>query len=290
MLMRCRALAALLTTVLALPAVAAPAGSPGTMLGGVALKSEAAFVVDLDTGETLVAKNPDAVVPVASLTKLMTGLVVLESGASLDEVLETTRDDFYPAKRTPSKLPPGTRLTRGEFLLLALMASENRSAMALSRHYPGGRAAFLARMNSKARELGMRSTHFDDAAGLSDASVSTARDLHLLVRAAAEEPLIAQYSTRREATVRVNRRATKFFNSNRLVRSRGHWDIALQKTGYTNEAGRCLAMQARVSNRNLAMVFLDSFGKLTRYGDASRVRTRLEAEDRKRGGGVSASP
>jgi serine-type D-Ala-D-Ala endopeptidase (penicillin-binding protein 7) len=287
MSMRCRALAALLTSALALPVAAAP----GAMLGGVALKSESAFVVDLDTGETLVAKNADAVVPVASLTKLMTGLVVLESGASLDERLEISKDDYYPAKPTPSKLPVGARLTRGELLLLALMASENRSAMALSRHYPGGRAAFIARMNSKARELGMRSTHFDDPAGLSDASVSTARDLHLLVRAAAEEPLVAQYSTRNEATVRINRRTTKFFSSNRLVRRKGQWDIDLQKTGYTNEAGRCLAMQARVANRRLAMIFLDSFGKLTRYGDASRVRARLESEDRKRGGTtLSASP
>jgi D-alanyl-D-alanine endopeptidase (penicillin-binding protein 7) len=283
-----RALGALCVCVLALgagTALAASAEDPlsAPALGKIRLKSQAALVVDLDTGETLVAKNENDVVPVASLTKLMTGLVVLESKAPLDEMLEITDEDRYPAKRTPSKLTVGTRLTRGELLLLALMASENRAAMALSRHYPGGRVAFIARMNSMASEIGMQSTHFDDPAGLSDASVSSARDLHLLLRAASAEPLIGMYSTQRETVVRVQRRNLRFYNSNRLVRFRGHWDIALQKTGYTNEAGRCLVMQTRVAGRRLAMIFLDSFGKLTRYGDASRVRERIESEQRKRG-------
>jgi D-alanyl-D-alanine endopeptidase (penicillin-binding protein 7) len=277
-----RALGALAASALAFSAGAAdPASAPA--IRNVALKSHVAFVVDLDSGETLVAKNPDIVVPVASLTKLMTGLVVLESQLPLDETLEVTRDDGYPAKPTPSKLRPGTLLTRGELLLLALMSSENRAAMALSRHHPGGRTAFVARMNSKARELGMRSTHFAEPAGLSDASVSTARDLHLLVRAAAEEPLVARYSTQREARVRIERRNVLFVNSNRLVRRRGQWDIALQKTGYTHEAGRCLAMETRVADRRLAMIFHDSWGKLTRYADASRVRQRLESDQRKGG-------
>ena len=288
-----RALGAFIACVFAGSALAAsPENSVSApLLGKVPLKSQAALVVDLDSGETLVAKNEDEVVPVASLTKLMTGLVVVESGFPLDEMLQITKDDSYAAKRTPSKLAAGTRLTRGEMLLLALMASENRAAMALSRHYPGGRPAFMARMNAKARELGMLNTHFDDPAGLSDASVSTARDLHLLMQAAAAEPLIGMYSTQREATVRVQRRNMKFYNSNRLVRRRGQWDIALQKTGYTNEAGRCLVMQTRVAGRRLAMIFLDSFGKLTRYGDASRVRQRIESEQRKLGrASVGASP
>ena len=289
-----RALGALIACVLAGSALAASPENAvsAPLLGKVPLKSQAALVVDLDSGETLVAKNAEAVVPVASLTKLMTGLVVIESGFPLDEMLQITKDDSYPAKRTPSKLAAGTWLTRGELLLLSLMASENRAAMALSRHYPGGRPAFMARMNTKARELGMLHTHFDDPAGLSDASVSTARDLHLLMQAAAAEPLIGLYSTQREATVRIQRRNMKFYNSNRLVRRRGQWDIALQKTGYTNEAGRCLVMQTRVAGRRLAMIFLDSFGKLTRYGDASRVRQRLESEQRKpgRASAAAASP
>lgn len=259
----------------------APASADGAsapVFRDVGLKSQAALVVDLDSGETLVAKNADVVTPVASLTKLMTALVVLESGLPLEERLEVSRDDSYPAKPTPSKLAAGTRLTRGELLLLALMASENRAALALSRHYPGGREAFVARMNAKAQELGMHATHFDEAAGLSSGSVSTARDLHLLVQAAAAEPLIADYSTRREASVRVGKRKLTFINSNRLVRRSKRWDIALQKTGYTHEAGRCLAMEARVADRRLSMIFLDSFGKLTRYGDASRVRQRLERD------------
>jgi len=289
-----RALGALIVSVFAFNAGTAIAASPATslsapVLGKIPLKSQAALVVDLDSGQTLVAKNEDAVVPVASLTKLMTALVVIESGLPLDESLEITKDDSYPAKRTPSKLVAGTRLTRGQLLLLALMASENRAAMALSRHYPGGRSAFIARMNSMAYDLGMRSTYFDDPAGLSDASVSSARDLHRLLQAAAAEPLIGQYSTQRETTVRVQRRNLKFYNSNRLVRRRGHWDIALQKTGYTNEAGRCLVMQTRVAGRRLGMIFLDSFGKLTRYGDASRVRQRIESDQRKLGRAPAAA-
>jgi D-alanyl-D-alanine endopeptidase (penicillin-binding protein 7) len=219
--------------------------------------------------------------PIASLTKLMTALVVLEAQQPGDELLEITRDDVDTEKRTPSRLKVGTRLSRDELLLLALMASENRSALTLSRHFPGGRRAFVARMNAKARELGMTRTRFVDPAGLRSGNVSPPRDLVKLLEAADSEPLIRDYSTRREYTVRVGKRPMKFGNSNRLIRSRA-WSIGLQKTGYTNEAGRCLLMQARVANRRVAMIFLDSFGKLTRYGDASRVRQRLERDGRKR--------
>ena len=252
------------------------------MLDRLALKSGAVLVVDQDSGETLAMKNADAVLPIASLTKVMTAFVILDSAQPLDEMLEITSEDTDREKRTPSRLKVGTRLSRDDLLLLSLMASENRAAMALSRNYPGGREAFVARMNAKARALGMASTHFADAAGLSSRSVSTARDLHRLLTAADAQPLIRDYTTRSDHTVRVARnRKLTFINSNRLVR-RANWDIELQKTGYTNEAGRCLVMQARVANRRLAMIFLNSVGKLTRYGDASRVRTRLELEDRRR--------
>jgi len=160
------------------------------------------------------------------------------------------------------------------------MASENRAALTLSRSYPGGRAAFVAQMNAKARALGMMNTVFADPAGLSDSSVSTARDVHKLLSAAYAQPMIRMYSTQREYTVYAGKQRLKFGNSNRLVRSRA-WDIGLQKTGYTLEAGRCLVLHARVANRNVAMIFLDSWGKLTRYGDASRVRQGVERLRRK---------
>lgn len=264
----------------------APAPSVGSRLGlrktpdEFALKSSAAMVVDQDSGETLTSKNPDAVLPIASLTKLMTALVVIESALPLDETLEIGADDVDKVKKTSSRLRVGTRLTRDQMLLLALMSSENRASMALSRHYPGGRAAFLARMNAKAGELGMASTRFADAAGLSAASVSTARDLVKLVAAADRQPLIRQYSTQGDATLKVGRSRLKFVNSNRLIRKRAGWNIALQKTGFTNEAGRCLVMQATVLGRRVAMIFLDSSGSLTRYADAKRVRQRLEAQAR----------
>jgi serine-type D-Ala-D-Ala endopeptidase (penicillin-binding protein 7) len=264
------------------------------ILDRLALKSGAVLVVDQDTGETLAMKNADKVLPIASLTKVMTAFVVLDSAQPLDEILEITTDDIDREKRTPSRLKVGTRLSRDDLLILALMASENRAASALSRHYPGGRASFIDEMNAKARELGMRHTHFADPAGLSSRSVSTARDLHILLTAADAQPVIRDYSTRQRHTVRVARnRPLTFVSSNRLVRYAGNWDIELQKTGFTNEAGRCLVMQAKVADRRLAMIFLNSVGKLTRYGDASRVRTRLELEDRKRalsGGMTTAAP
>ncbi len=264
----------------ALSAEAVPASQP--LLERLLLKSNAVLVVDQDSGETLATKNADAVLPIASLTKMMTALVILDATQPRDEILEITGDDVDLDKHTPSRLRVGTRLSRDDLLLLALMSSENRAASALSRNYPGGRAAFIAQMNAKALALGMRSTHFADAAGLSSQSVSSARDLHRLMTAADAQPLIRDYSTRHQHTVRVARNRTLTFrSSNRLVRRAGDWNIELQKTGFTNEAGRCLLMQARVANRRLAMIFLDSVGKLTRYGDASRVRRQLEIEARK---------
>ena len=242
------------------------------------LQSSAVLVVDQDTGETLAMKNPDAVMPIASLTKLMTALVVVDSGLPMDEVLEISSDDIDTQRHTYSRLTVGTRLTRDEMLLLALMSSENRAAMSLSRHYPGGRSAFVADMNRKAQALGLSSTHFADPAGLSNQSVSTARDLHLLLSAAHAQPLIRSYSTRQEGSVRVKGRKLAFINSNRLVRKSDDWNIELQKTGFTNEAGRCLVMQVKMLSRRIAMVFLDSAGTLTRYADAARVRRRLQLD------------
>ena len=250
------------------------------------LKSHAVLIVDQDSGETLADKNADLVVPVASLTKLMTALVVLDAAQPGDEMLEITKDDVDTDKYTPSRLKVGTTLSRNELLLLALMASENRAALTLSRNYPGGRSAFIAAMNAKARALGMTATFFADPAGLSDSSVSTARDVHKLVSAAYVQPVIRMYSTQRGYTVKAGRKLLKFGNSNRLVRSRS-WNIGLQKTGYTQEAGRCLALHARVGNRNVAMIFLDSWGKLTRYADASRVRAGVERLSRRKSQGAS---
>lgn len=241
------------------------------------LRSNSVLVVDQDSGELVALKNPDTVMPIASLTKLMTALVVLDAKLPLDEMLEIGAEDVDTERHTHSRLSVGTQLRRDEMLLLALMSSENRAAKTLGRHYPGGRTAFIAAMNEKARALGMASTRFADTAGLSNGSQSTARDLQYLIRAAHAQPLMRAYSTQAQADVKVKGRTLTFVNSNRLVRSTGSdWKIDLQKTGFTNEAGRCLVMQATVLSRRLMMVFLDSNGTMTRYADAARVRKLME--------------
>ncbi|MDB5970218.1 MAG: hypothetical protein JWQ90_2668 [Hydrocarboniphaga sp.] len=244
----------------------------------LALKSTAVLVVDQETGESLISKNADVVMPIASLTKLMTAMVVIGAQLPMDEVLEIDNDDVDREKHTASRLAVGTRLSRANLLLLALMASENRAAMALSRGYPGGRTAFIARMNETARSLGMNSTRFADPAGLSSQTVSTARDLLRLVSAADTQDLIRRDSTQAEGTVLVRGRPLTFVNTNRMVRYPRDWDIGLQKTGFTNEAGRCLVMRATTLNRKLSMVFLNSIGTMTRFADATRVRRRLELQ------------
>lgn len=250
-------------------------------VGDMTLRSNSVLVVDQDSGEPVALKNPDEVMPIASLTKLMTGLVVLDAGLPLDEVLEIGPEDVDTDRHTHSRLAVGTELRRDEMLLLALMSSENRAAKSLGRHFPGGRTAFIAAMNEKARTLGMTHTRFADTAGLSNGSQSTARDLQHLIRAAHAKPLLRAYSTQPEADVRVKGRMLTFVNSNRLVRStRSDWKIDLQKTGFTNEAGRCLIMHATVLGRRLLMVFLDSNGTMTRYADAARVRRQLELQAR----------
>ena len=240
----------------------------------LALKSGVALVMDQETNEVLFSKNSQAVLPIASLTKLMTALVVTEANQSLDDVLTVTQDDVDTEKHSRSRLRVGTRLTRGEMLHLALMSSENRAANALGRHYPGGLEAFVAAMNRKARELGMADTRYVEPTGLSSLNQSSAQDLATLVDAAYGHEIIRELSTSPEHRVAVGKRQLQFRNTNRLVRN-PTWDIGLQKTGYISEAGRCLVMQAQLAGRNLIMVFLDSAGTYSRLGDAERVRKWL---------------
>ncbi|MGM9513763.1 D-alanyl-D-alanine endopeptidase [Roseateles sp. DB2] len=238
------------------------------------LKSSVALVMDQDTNEILLSKNTQAVLPIASITKLMTALVVVEGGQALDEKITITEDDRDTEKGTGSRLAPGTTLTRSEMLHLALMSSENRAANALGRNYPGGLTAFVAAMNQKAQALGMTDTHYVEPTGLSSRNQSSAKDLAALVKVAHEVPLLREYSTTRDATVALGRRQVAFHNTNGLVRS-GSWDIGIQKTGFINEAGRCLVMQASLAGRKLIMVLLDSTGKYSRIGDAERIRKWL---------------
>ncbi|WP_124982927.1 D-alanyl-D-alanine endopeptidase [Ralstonia solanacearum] len=241
----------------------------------LALRSSVALVMDQGSGDVLFQKNASAVLPIASITKLMTALVVTDAHQPMDELLEITEDDRDYERNTGSRLRYGTMLTREDLLLLALMSSENRAASALGRSYPGGRPAFVAAMNRKAHELGMNDTHYVDSNGLSSSNVSSAMDLSKIVMAAYKVPLIRQFTTTAEHTVNANGRTLHYVNTNRLVRG-GEWEIGLQKTGFINEAGRCLVMQANVHGRNVVMVFLDSAGNLTRFADAVRVRNWLE--------------
>lgn len=240
------------------------------------LKSSVALVLDSDTNEVLFSKNSQAVLPIASLTKLMTALVVTEAKQPLNEQITVSDEDIDTEKGSRSRLKVGTTLSREEMLHLALMSSENRAAHALGRYYPGGLEAFVAAMNSKALELGMHDTHYVEPTGLSSRNQSSARDLATLVQAAQEHPIIREFSTSPEYQVEVGNRPTQFRTTNALVRSPS-WDIVLQKTGYITEAGRCLVMQAKMAGRKLTMVFLDSAGKYSRIGDAERVRRWVSA-------------
>jgi D-alanyl-D-alanine endopeptidase (penicillin-binding protein 7) len=240
------------------------------------LRSAVALVQDAASGETLYAKKDNAVLPIASITKLMTAIVILDANLNLEQRVAISGDDYDHVKGTRSRLRPGTMLTRNELLLLALMSSENRAAAALGRTYPGGTEVFVAAMNAKAQQLGMRDTRFVDGTGLSSANVSSARDLARLVEAAHQFPLIREYSTRESATVQSFGRPLGYRNTNGLVRSAA-WDIGLSKTGYISEAGRCLVMRVKLASREVIVVLLDSWGKLSRVGDANRIRKWLEA-------------
>ena len=239
------------------------------------LKSSSALVVD-QSGRPLFAKNVDHVVPIASITKLMTAMVVIDAGLPLTEQIVITENDRDLLKGTRSRLHIGTVLTRRELLHLALMASENRAAEALSRVFPGGSKAFVAAMNQKAVELGMWRTRFVDGTGLSSDNVSTAQDLTKMVAAAYHYPLIREFTTDSGTTVQLaNGRSMNYNNSNRLVKSH-EWQIGLSKTGYISEAGRCLVMQAKIAGKPVIIVLLDSWGKLTRIGDANRIKRWME--------------
>ena len=243
----------------------------------LSLKSSVALVVDQDTGEVIFSKNPQAVLPIASITKLMTALVVTEAEQPLDEVLTVTQDDVDVEKHTSSRLRVGTRLTRGEMMHLALMSSENRAAHTLGRSYPGGLPAFVKAMNQKAHALGMDGTRYVDPTGLSSRNQSTARDLAVLVEAAYEFDLIRSLSTSPEHYVAVGPRELRYRNSNRLVLS-PQWSIGLQKTGYIAEAAGCLVMQAELAGRKFIMVLLDSAGHYSRIADAERLRHWLTGD------------
>lgn len=242
----------------------------------LALRSSVAYVLDQASSEVLFEKNAGVALPIASITKLMTGLLVVEAHQDLDEVLTITDADVDKLKFTSSRLPVGTRMTRGNLLHIALMSSENRAAAALGRNYPGGITAFVAAMNAKARELGMNDTHYVDSSGLSSRNVSSARDLAKLVMTAHQEPLLREYTTDPGYVVQANGRRMQYHNTNYLV-ALPDWNIGLQKTGFINEAGRCLVMQAMIQGRNVVMVFLDSKGKQSRTADAGRMRKWLEA-------------
>jgi serine-type D-Ala-D-Ala endopeptidase (penicillin-binding protein 7) len=241
------------------------------------LASVNALVVDAEADRPLYAKAADEVTPIASVTKLMTAMVVLDAGQPLDEPLAVDMEDFDFLKGSSSRLRMGATLTRTEMLRLALMASENRAASALARYYPGGTEAAVAAMNAKAAVLGMTRSSFADPTGLSPDNVSTANDLAKMVGAAAQYPLIREFSTTPSHFVEVQPtgRVVGFNNSNRLVSASG-WDIQLQKTGYIREAGRCVVMLAQIASRPFVIVLLDSVGKYTRLGDAARVKHWLE--------------
>jgi D-alanyl-D-alanine endopeptidase (penicillin-binding protein 7) len=243
---------------------------------GPAVRSNLALVIDADGRTPIYSKHPEKVAPIASITKLMTAMVVLDAGSPLSEEIVITRDDIDTIKYSGSRLPVRSRLKREDLLLVALMASDNRAASALARAYPGGTAACVAAMNRKAVELGMHATRFADPTGLSDKNVSTATDLARLVLAARAYPRIREASVAPSRMVRIGRgRVLQFHNSNRLVHNK-NWSIGLSKTGYINEAGRCLVMEAKIAARDVVIVLLDSFGKYTRLGDASRIRTWME--------------
>jgi D-alanyl-D-alanine endopeptidase (penicillin-binding protein 7) len=239
------------------------------------LRSNVAYVMDQTSSEVLFEKNAAVALPIASITKLMTGLLVVQAQQDLNEVLTITDADVDRHKFTSSRLAVGTRMTRGNLLHIALMSSENRAAAALGRNYPGGIQAFVEAMNAKAHELGMNDTHYVDANGLSSENVSSARDLARLVKVAHQEPLLRQYTTDPNYVVQAGGRPLQYHNTNYLV-AMPDWNIGLQKTGFINEAGRCLVMQAMIQGRNVIMVFLDSKGKQSRTADAGRMRRWLE--------------
>jgi len=241
----------------------------------LALRSSVAYVVDQDTNEVLLSKNDQAVLPIASITKLMTGVLVSEAKLDMNEVITITEDDVDTEKGSSSRLKVGASLPRLELLHLALMASENRAAHALGRTFPGGLDLFVQKMNEKAATLGMKDTRYHEPTGLSSKNQSSAKDLATLVGYAYQDPMLREFTTSPSHTVEVGTRLMSFHTTNRLVKN-PNWEIGLQKTGYISEAGQCLVMQTKIAGRHLIMVLLDSAGHLSRIADAERVRHWVE--------------
>lgn len=240
------------------------------------VRSSSVMVMDAVDSSVLYAKHAQEAMPIASITKLMTALVVLDAGQPLDETIELTAADRRLERSSASRLAIGSHLTRGDLLHLALMSSENRAAHAVARAYPGGLPACIKAMNAKARALGMKTAHFTDPTGLSSGNVSSASDLAKLVAAAAADPTIRTFSTHASHTVLVGKQLLEFRNTNTLV-NKADWDIRVQKTGYTSDAGQCLVMQTVIRERPVLIVLLNSFGKYTRVADARRIRKWMEA-------------
>lgn len=240
------------------------------------LRSAAFLVANQNTGHVILERKSESVLPIASITKLMTAMVILDGGQSLTEEITVSDGDIDTLKGTGSRLVLGTRLTREEMLHLALMSSENRAASSLARHYPGGEAAFVAAMNVKARMIGLTDTHFSDPTGLTPENVSSPRDLMRMVSAASGYPLIREFSTTSERYVQIGSRTHRFGNTNGLVRS-PEWEIGVSKTGYIREAGRCLVMQAWLMKQPVIIVLMDSDGRYSRTADAVRIKKWLEA-------------
>ena len=256
----------------AVVAVAGVAAAGVATAGSIsAVRSNVVLVQDLSSNTTLFSRNDEIARPIASITKLMTAIVIVDANQSMSEMVEVTSSDIDTVKHSRSRLPVGTKLSRGDMMHLALMSSENRAANALGRHYPGGMTAFVAEMNSKAKQLGMTQSRFVEPTGLSSENVSSPRDLVKLLQASASRPAIRQYTTDTQHEVRTSGHTTLFRNTNMLVMN-PTWDIKVSKTGYINEAGQCLVMVARINNRDMAIVLLNADGKGTRVGDAVKIK------------------
>ena len=277
---RVRALAGLILGLLAFHATAKPIRNPNA-IRDPKLKSSSVLIMDQSDSSVLYSRHSDVAMPIASITKLMTALVVLDAKQPLDEPIQITNADRDRPKGGPSRLNIGTTLSRGDLLHLALMSSENRAAHALGNNYPGGMPAMVAAMNAKAQALGMTSTHFVDPTGLSSQNVASPEDLSKLVIAAARNPSIREYSTDKRYAVKIRRRMVEFRNTDNLV-ANPTWNIIVQKTGYIAEAGKCLVMSAVIEGRSVVIVLLDSFGKYTRVADAKRIKTWMEARANER--------
>ena len=269
-----RAAAGLILTVLALHAAASPIRDPK-------LKSSSVLIIDQSDSSVLYSRHSDVAMPIASITKLMTALVVLDAKQPLDEPIEITEADRDLPKASISRLTVGTTLSRGDLMHLALMASENRAAHALGSNYPGGLPAMVEAMNAKAAQLGMTNSHFVDPTGLSSQNVASPEDLSKLVIAASHNPTIREFSTDRHYAVKVRRHMVEFRNTDNLV-ANPTWNIIVQKTGYIAEAGKCLVMAAVIEGRSVVIVLLDSLGKYTRVADAKRIKTWMEASANQR--------